>query len=133
MNEVGGMSALMPRSCAIFITGVFAVTACPPFGPFFSELRVLRAAFESGHGPAAWVFLTCLLFAFFGITRLAFAIVDGRPRTAAKTDGKRFRETAGVVLPPLVLLALALWLGLATPAVLRDAWTAAVSQLFPAP
>jgi len=131
MDEVGGMSALMPRSCALFITGVFVVTACPPFGPFFSVLRVLRAAFESGHDPAAWVFLACLLFAFFGITRLAFAIVDGRPRTAAKTHGKRFRETSGVVLPPLVLLALALWLGLATPAVLCEAWTAAVSQLFP--
>lgn len=133
MDEVGGMSALMPRSCAIFIAGVLAVTACPPFAPFFSELRVLRAAFESGHAPAAWAFLGCLLFAFLGITRLAFAIVDGRPRTAAKAHGKRFRETAGLVLPPLALLAFAMWLGLATPGVLREAWTAAVSQLFPVP
>ena len=51
---------------------------------------------------------------------------------SAKT-GNRVRETAGVIVPPLVLLGFSLWLGLATPAVLRDAWTAAVAQLFPAP
>ena len=43
------------------------------------------------------------------------------------------RETIGVVLPPLILLGFSMWLGLATPAVLRGAWTAAVGQIFPAP
>jgi hydrogenase-4 component F len=133
MDEVGGMSVLTPRSAAIFVTGMFAVTALPPFGPFFSELRIVRAAFETGNGLAAALFLGCLLFAFFGLTRLVFAIVDGRPKTAARSAGKRFPETASVVVPPLLLLGLSLWLGLATPAVLRETWTAAVSQLFPTP
>lgn len=131
MDDVRGMAALTPRSAAIFVTGMFAVTACPPFGPFFSELRVVRAAFLSGHGIAAAMFLSCLLFAFFGLTRVVFAIVDGRPRTAARAGVKRFVETAGVILPPLVLLALSLWIGLFTPAVLNDAWSAAIAQLFP--
>ena len=68
----------MPRSAAIFVTGMFAVTACPPFGPFFSELRILRAAFATGNGIAATVFLGSLLFVFFGLTRVVFGIVDGR-------------------------------------------------------
>ena len=131
MDEVGGMAALTPHSATLFVAGLFAVTACPPFGPFFSELRVLRAAFETGHGAAAGLFLGCLLFAFFGLTRVVFAVVDGRPRTAAKALGKRFPETAGILVPPLVLLGFSLWLGLATPAVLREAWSAAVDQLFP--
>ena len=46
---------------------------------------------------------------------------------------ERCRETASIVLPPLALLLLALWLGVATPACLTDAWQAAVQQLFPAP
>ena len=83
MDAVRGMAALTPRSAAIFVTGMFAVTALPPFGPFFSELRVVRAAFETGHFASAAMFLTCLLFAFFGLTRLVFAIVDGRPRNSA--------------------------------------------------
>jgi hydrogenase-4 component F len=133
MDEVGGMSILTPRSAAIFVTGMFIVTACPPFGPFFSELRVLRAAFETKHEAVAGMFLACLLFAFFGLTRLVFAIVDGRPRTSSKTGGKHFPETAGVILPPLVLIVFALWLGVVLPDVLRESWTAAVTQLFPPP
>lgn len=133
MDDVRGMAALTPRSVAIFVTGMFAVTACPPFGPFFSELRLVRVGFASGHGPAIFLFLGCLLFAFFGITRVVFGIVDGRPKPAARVTGKRFIESAGVILPPLVLLGLSLWLGLFTPAVLQDAWTTAVNQLLPTP
>lgn len=133
MDTVRGMAALTPRSAAIFVTGMFAVTALPPFGPFFSELKVLRAALETGHGTATVMFLGCLLLAFFGLTRVVFGIVDGRPRTATKAGSKRFVETAGVILPPLMLLALSLWLGLFTPTLLREAWSAAVTQLFPTP
>jgi hydrogenase-4 component F len=132
MDEVGGMALLTPRSAAMFVTGMFVVTACPPFGPFFSELRIVRAAFETRHEAAAGMFLACLLFAFFGLTRVVFAIVDGRPRISTKPGGKRFPETMGVILPPLVLLGLALVLGVALPDGLREAWSAAVTQLFPA-
>lgn len=132
-DAVGGMSLLTPHSAAIFIAGMFAVTACPPFGPFFSELRIVRSAFEAGRGGAAAMFLGCLLFAFFGLTRLVFAIVDGRPRAASKETARRFPETPSVIVPPLLLLLLSLWLGLAVPEVLRDAWSGAVAQLYPAP
>jgi hydrogenase-4 component F len=133
LDEVGGMATLTPRSAALFVTGMFVVTACPPFGPFFSELRIVRAAFETGHGAAGAVFLGCLLFAFFGLTRVVFAIVDGRPRPGLRATARRYPETLGVILPPLALLAAVLWLGLALPGVLREAWTAAVAQLYPGP
>jgi hydrogenase-4 component F len=137
-DEVGGMAAVTPKSAAIFVAGMFAITACPPFSLFFSELRVLRAAFGTGHALAGAVFLGGLLFVFFGLTRLVFAIVDGRPRrasarSAGKVPDRRVPESLGVILPPVALLVFSLWLGLATPAVLSDAWTAAVGQLFPAP
>ena len=133
MDEVRGMAMITPRSAAIFVAGMFAVTACPPFGPFFSELALVKAGFGSGHVFAIAMLLGCLLFAFFGITRVVFGIVDGRPRPAMRTGGKRFVETAGVILPPLALLCFSLWLGLFTPPLLREAWEAAVQQLHPAP
>ena len=133
MDEVAGMTLRSPVSARLFVVGVLAVTALPPFGPFFSELRILRAAFAGGQPWAAAVFFAALLFAFFGLTRLVFAIVDGRPRRAAKANGAHFPETAGVILPPLVLLGFSLWLGVATPSVLREAWDATVAQLFLAP
>ncbi|MBS0663657.1 MAG: Fe-S-binding domain-containing protein [Verrucomicrobia bacterium] len=133
MDDVRGMATITPRSVALFITGMFAVTACPPFGPFFSELRLIRVGFTAGHGVATFAFLGCLLFAFFGITRVVFGVADGRPRPATRRVGSSFVESAGVILPPVALLALSLWLGLHTPAVLQDAWSAAVTQLFPTP
>jgi hydrogenase-4 component F len=120
-----------PLSARLFVAGLFAITACPPFGPFFSELLVVRAAFSTGSFfTAAW-FLACLLLAFFGLTRLVFAIVDGRPRAAARANAGRFHETAGVILPPLAFLGCSLGIGLATPSWLGDAWTAAVKSLLP--
>ena len=133
IDEVSGMSVIAPRSSALFVAGLFAVTACPPFGPFFSELLIVKSAFATEHGWAAAFFLVCLLLAFFGLTRVVFAIVYGRPRNAARAMAHRFRETLAVIVPPVVLLLLSLWLGLATPEVLREAWTAAVSQLSPKP
>lgn len=133
MDEVRGMAVLTPRSAAIFVAGMFAVTATPPFGPFFSELRVVRVGLASGHGVAIALFLVCLLFAFFGLTRVVFGVVDGRPRQTTRLAHQRFVESAGVIVPPLLLLGFSLWLGLFTPAVLQEAWSAAAAQLAPTP
>jgi len=133
MDAVRGMGAITPRSVAIFVAGTFAVTACPPFGPFFSELAIVRAAFQTGHGAIMVPFLAGLLLAFFGLTRVVFGISDGRPRAGARVAAGRFPETPSVILPPLALLCVSAWLGLFTPAALLDAWSAAVAQLFPTP
>jgi hydrogenase-4 component F len=132
-DEVSGMSVITPRSAALFVAGLLAVTACPPFGPFFSELLIVRTALAEGHGLATALFLFCLLLAFLGLTRVVFAIVYGRPRQAAVELGGRFKETLSLTLPPFLLLVLALWLGLATPEVLRESWSMAVHQLTPMP
>ena len=132
-HEVAGMAWRSPISARMFVVGVLAVTACPPFGPFFSELRIVAAAYQSNHKLVAAAFLGCLLFAFFGLTRLMFAIVDGRPRAGARAIGDRFPETSGIILPPLVFLGFSLWLGLATPPLLRETWSAAAKLLLPTP
>ena len=130
-SEVAGMMLVTPVSARMFVAGMLAVTALPPFGPFFSELQILRAGFAADRAGAMAVFLGCLLLAFFGLTRLVFAIVDGRPRAAAKRTDGRFRETASVILPPLALLAASVWLGVATPGVLNEAWSTAAGVLRP--
>jgi hydrogenase-4 component F len=132
VDKVAGMAWLTPVSAKIFVVGILAVTACPPFGVFFSELKIILATFQADNTFAAAAFLGCLLFAFFGMTRLVFAIVDGRPRAAAGNTTERFSELPGVIVSPLLFLGISLWLGLATPSLLRDSWTAAVRFLFPA-
>jgi hydrogenase-4 component F len=133
VDEVAGMAWRAPASARMFVVGLLAITACPPFGPFWSELRIIRAAFETGHTLAAVAVLGCLLLAFLGMTRLVFSIVDARPLAAARALGNRYRETPGLLAPPFVFLAISLWLGLATPSLLRDTWTAAAQRLFGTP
>ncbi|HWQ92007.1 MAG TPA: proton-conducting transporter membrane subunit, partial [Clostridia bacterium] len=127
--DVRGMTWVTPLSARMLVVGLFAITACPPFGPFFSELSLVRAALQGGHGWLVAGFLTCLLLAFAGMTRLVFAIVDGRPRKLARNQTALARETAGLVLPPFFLLCCSLWLGLATPGILRQIWENAVQSV----
>lgn len=126
-DETRGMAQLMPKSSAIFVAGMFAITACPPFAPFFSELLILRAGFAAGQGWAMGLFLGCLLLAFLGLSRIVFAVVDGRPRPK-NPKGMPLTESLGLILPPLILLGLSLWLGLFTPEFLKNIWSAAVLQ-----
>jgi hydrogenase-4 component F len=119
-----------PISARAWVVGMFAIAATPPFGPFFSEIRIVRSALETGHGMTVVVFLLCLLIAFLGLTRLMLAIVDGRPRSAARAEDAS-RETPGVIIPPLLFLVFSLWLGLAAPSVLRQSWNAAAAFLLP--
>ena len=133
VDEVGGMAFVAPRSAALFVAGLFAMTACPPFGLFFSALLIVKASLAGGHRAAAAVFLASMLLSFFGLTRLVFAVVSGRPSAAVRAMGRRFPEKMGVLIPPLALLVLGVWLGLACPSVLRECWSAAAAQLYRAP
>ncbi len=128
-DTVSGMAWCSPVSARVLVVGLFAVTAMPPFGPFFSELGIIRAGLETNHGSAVAVFTICLMLAFIGLTRLMFAIVDGRPRAAARMERRAGGETAGVVIPPILFLALSLWLGIAAPPLLRESWTTAAAYL----
>jgi hypothetical protein len=110
---------------ARLIAGVFAITALPPFGPFFSELRIVRAGLEDGRGDAVAVFVLCLLLAFVGLARLLFAIVDGRPR--ARRRGRGTKRSAWCSAAGLLL---SLWLGIATPPLFHRSWNAACVPAF---
>lgn len=131
MDTARGMARLTPWSAGLLVAGMFAVTALPPFAPFFSELQVVRAGLAAGRGWAVGLFLLCLLLAFLGMTRVVFGVVEGRPAPVVRRQAARFAETAGVLAPPLALLAASLALGLFRPAGLTAAWQAAVAQILP--
>jgi hydrogenase-4 component F len=128
-----GMRVVVPRSSALLVTGMFAIAACPPFAPFFSELRILVAAFSAGRWELAAGVLAGVFLAFLGMSRAVFAVVDGCPRPSVVAHAAGFRETAGVFWPPLALLGFSLLLGVFGPALLSATWNAAVAQLFQHP
>jgi hydrogenase-4 component F len=70
------------------LVGLVALAGAAPFGPFLSELVILRGAFEAGRGLLFVAMLAGLALAFVGLlrhtVRLAWARSDREPRRLAE-------------------------------------------------
>ncbi len=111
--DVSGALRRVPVSAALFLAGFFAVTGSPPFGPFISELTIVRAAFGSGRYGVAAAFLVLLAVVFIGMGSAVVTIVQGTP--SDRSIRTSFREELGTVAPILACLAVVLLLGLYLP------------------
>jgi hydrogenase-4 component F len=122
-DVVRGALRRVPLSGGLFLTGFLAITGSPPFGPFISEFSILNAAFAAGHYWAAGLFLFFLFVIFIGMGTLVLKVVQGQLPEAAQSSSYREGWLTGV--PPLLLMALVLLLGLYIPApldtLIRDA------------
>lgn len=119
IDEVRGALHRLPASAALFLAGFFAVTGSPPFGPFLSELTILRAAVADQRYGVAAAFLALLFVVFVGMGGTVLAVVQGRPPDDLPETG--FADSVGSVGPALVLLIAVVVLGLWVPPALNDA------------
>ncbi|MDY0274624.1 MAG: proton-conducting transporter membrane subunit [Desulfomicrobium sp.] len=136
LDKVRGTFMVLPKSSALLMAGMFAITACPPFAPFFSELKIILAGISTGQGLAVALMLFGLFLSFLGMSRIVFSLVHGRPilkQRPLNHNIPQFKETLGVILPSLALLLASLGLGLFTPDILQNAWALAAQQLFTQP
>ena len=113
VDEVSGALRRAPLSAALFLAGFFAITGSPPFGPFLSELTIVRAAIGAGRYGVAAAFLVLLAVVFMGMGAAVIAVVQGTPREPA--PAAPFREELGAVAPIALALGLVLLLGLYLP------------------
>jgi hydrogenase-4 component F len=125
--DVGGVLRVLPASGVLWVAGFFAITGSPPFGPFLSELTILKAALDQGRGAVAGTYLVLLAMIFIGMIsaglRMAQGPADRRwmlPRPA---------ESALAIAPPAVLAALVLVLGLYVPPIVHAALMEAAQLL----
>ena len=121
-DDVSGAIHRMPVSAVLFLAGFFAVTASPPFGLFYSELVILKAAFATGHYWQASVFIVLLAVVFMGMGSTVMRVVLG---PAPRSETAPGRESLLTTAPPLCFLAIVLVLGLYVPPWLQDALDAA--------
>jgi hydrogenase-4 component F len=117
VSGVRGLCRVLPVSGVLWITGFLAITGSPPFGPFVSELTILKAALDGGRGLVAGVYLLALTVIFIGMASAFLAMAYGDP--AERTAIDRNRETWWSTLPPIGLAVLVLILGVCVPASLR--------------
>lgn len=114
IKNVRGALSVIPLTSVLFLVGIFAIAGTPPFGMFLTKLTVL----SSGMGlHLAVVVIALLLFAivFMGLLKHASAMLFGKQ----PEDIKKEKESVWLVLPPIVLLAAALYFSIHTPDVLR--------------
>lgn len=122
-DHVRGVLRRLPMSGTLFFLGFLAITGSPPFGPFVSEFSILTGSFKAGQFAIGGLYLLLLLVVFVGMSRTVLRAVEGRaPATGAST---KYREGLLTTAPPLLLMLLVLWLGIAVPdplnVLLRDA------------
>jgi hydrogenase-4 component F len=116
-DEVRGALRRVPLSGALFLAGFVALAGSPPFGPFLSEFTILNGAFSGRHFIVGALSLTFLLLVFVGMGTTMLRAVQGRAPVTSRATA--YRDTALTGLPPLVLMALVLLLGLYIPGPVR--------------
>lgn len=121
-GEVRGAAKLLPVSGVLWVAGFLSITGSPPFGPFLSELIILRSALDQGRFVVAGTFLLLLCVIFIGMASVVLKMYQGTPVAQPAGDSPapaRGGESALAVVPPLVLGVAVLVLGVYLPPALK--------------
>ncbi len=121
-RTVRGVGAALPVTAALWVAGLLAITGSPPFGPFLSELLIVKGALDGRHPVVAGLFLLLLAAAFLGMARPMLAMVQGeRPAGEPPDGGDRWLALAPPAALGLAVLLLGVWVPPWLDAVIRAA------------
>ncbi len=112
---VRGLLAAAPATGALWLMGFFALTGTPPFGPFLSKFTIVKAALDGDHIWLTVIFLTTLGVIFVGMATVFLGMAQGEAGKNRALEHSPVSPGQWQLLPPLVLGALVLWLGLNVP------------------
>jgi len=119
-GEVRGLLHVLPLTGVLWVAGFLAMTGSPPFGPFLSELAILKGTLDVGRNREAALFLLFLALNFIGmatpVLRMAQTPPDGHPAGSARRP-----EGALAIVPPAALALLVLVLGVWIPPAVNEA------------
>lgn len=114
-GEVRGVARHLPVTGALLTVLFLAIGGAPPFGPFFSELVIFRGAVD-GSPWLGVLFIALLAVAFLGMAAVLLPMLQ--PGPGAREEA--IRERPLTVVPPAVLAAGVVLLGLFIPPVVSD-------------
>jgi hydrogenase-4 component F len=110
-TRVRGVLRALPVTGVLWLAGFLAIVGSPPFGPFLSELTILKGAFEAGRPAVAAACLLALGAVFVGMAAICLRMVYGEP--PASLGGDRTATGSAARHEPLWSVAPAAALGLA--------------------
>lgn len=123
IDEVTGLTRVLPFSGMLWMAGFLAITGSPPFGPFLSEFTILKAALDQGRPLVAVIYLALLALVFIGMATIVLRMAQGKPplqhggeQRHAAAESEPLWSTA----PPLLLGVMVLVLGVYVPPALSS-------------
>jgi hydrogenase-4 component F len=135
--DVSGVVKVLPISGMLWVAGFLSITGSPPFGPFLSELIILKSALDQGRLLVAAAYLILLSIIFIGMATSVLRMYQGVPSILPVDEpvagsasasgngggigqGGLLGESSLAVIPPMVLGVAVLILGLYFPPMLRS-------------
>lgn len=126
IGDVSGMIKVLPLTGALFLGGALAITGCPPFSLFLSELMVLVGGLSSQNYLGAVLYIMLLAIVFAAFLRHVGGMVFGEPQ---ETEGPKEGRGSDLALMAVLFVSV-LVLGLYVPAFLSDVLEQ-IAHLFP--
>lgn len=103
--RVSGTMKIIPITTMLLFVGLFAVTGCPPFGMFITEITIMVAGLPI-HPVIVVAALVMIAIVFIGFFRhVSSMALSPSPSDATITKGE---DSLWLVVPPLAMLLLAL-------------------------
>ena len=107
ISKVRGLLKTLPVTGPIFLFGILAIAGMPPFSVFFSELKIIFAAFSSDYTAWAVVFVLLLAMVFAAIAAkiLEMFYRDGGDKESEMKKGEINRPGVAVTVIMLGIIA----------------------------
>ncbi len=111
IRQMGGLRHHMKSTHLVFLIGVLAIIALPPFAGFFSKDNILTAAYIKS--PLLWILaLISGLLTVFYMLRLYFVVFHGQERINKAVKAHIHESPNGILIPLYVLAALSIIAGI---------------------
>ena len=138
-TRVRGVLRTLPVTGILWLVGFLAIVGMPPFGPFLSELTILKGALDAERPGVAIAYLLALAVVFIGMATICLRMAYGPPpgSLVPTADGAETGLASSVArreplwsIVPIIALGLAvLALGVYVPPRLTDLLREAANAL----
>lgn len=127
-TRVRGVLRTLPTTGVLWLAGFLAIVGSPPFGPFVSELAILKGVLDAGRPIVAVAYLLALAIVFVGMATIFLRMVYGQPPDSVeaaignpcRTETAAPREPLWSIAPVMSLGIMVLGLGVYVPPRLTD-------------
>ena len=125
--DIGGYFKYNLTGAIVLLLGFFVITAMPPSGLFISEFLIFKSMVESGNLWLLFIVIILLTLIIWALGKNIFKMLFIKPVQFDETNFERIKPIES--LTQFVLLALVIYLGIATPPALVDLINNAVINL----